>query len=1158
MESMYTLAIVNFMDYFYEKGGFKLIFDIIFGKFNSMLQSGGMNNNSTSYTPFYVIQILSQVYAFIKDFVDYTSCFTNELSKFKEYIFARVTNMTEHEIKEVDKQDIEKISYTVKKIYEKKFCGEIIAEELILNYHYKCLTSKVLEKRIKSITHLVKLIEDIKKKDNKLLSEKDENDWLNSTYLFSWFKEKGIIDYLLGENLHEELLKRSLPIFQLYAKKNSLSNTIYDLIWKNILDRHESISIQLQNIICELTLSISDADRDYLFEKVKSFPAEKHNNDYIVFLKNFTLNCLKVAPRGGSISEVNTYGLNMLWNFMQDNNNNLENIECACSCLSEIFKSFDFHENITKIYLSACLDNIKSNRSVIQCIKLLRAMIVQNTSTSLLKEIDTQFSIMDVIVKNFIIYLQNIRLEGNTNNSEIMNSTFAGIYNHKTNLELRFEFIQFLYRFTENKKFKIELNGKQLTSLWDNLILNSRTEGEKNMFYNFLYDDSNSFAERIAEYAFNEILSDRTKFDIKDLNRAGMKLFEKYFININYRYNRIYPVRKYFTQNADIIGITILWEILVESSNESVKREAASMLANLCTNLTNYDEEPRTKIWTEFISKLLHYFQVTTMANNESGIRGILLLIKFVIKNLDWPGNITSQDDVEFYQNAVEYVFIHQEKNLKRPIKISGSERVIEVREKVSFYFDIPINAVCILTNKRLIDLRDDFKIFKDLADPRSVMKIVEKNNPILELKNNPSDLIKENKFIFNSLFDLLNNSNSSYIDDAWELINLLPKSREIEESIFRAGNSEVTGTETIDWNKFLDYNSIFKMSYSLQIIKSFFSNVSWVYNFRKNGGVEHLIQLLMNFKAEHFSQNLGFQAFYDIIDILNNLKEIYGDVNKLSEFSERETQLVNKLFELSLLVMKSSYEKDNDQRLKDLQHEWTKKRNREIIHRQFYMKKDDTEQMDEIDEIHENIRAIWNNENKAISLITSFLWNFNAEVVIQCLLNPNDTVLKEILTFGLICPKNYMIKFVLFSSIEQFLKFRSEEEQMLFYKNVLRVILTKETLNMCISHNESCEAFFKIGLLGTFENYKNIEKAEIDLKEISEYMITYIENYSQSEACENVLVGFLWTLREMVLLNSSVYEYLTTSRDLLDLLMNKCVFTKCQCKLNPNLSKSY
>lgn len=75
--------------------------------------------------------------------------------------------MTEQEIKEVDRTVISNIAKTLKEVYS--FNGDktssVINEEINLNYNYKCFTSKILEKRIKGISYINKLIEDIEKKE---------------------------------------------------------------------------------------------------------------------------------------------------------------------------------------------------------------------------------------------------------------------------------------------------------------------------------------------------------------------------------------------------------------------------------------------------------------------------------------------------------------------------------------------------------------------------------------------------------------------------------------------------------------------------------------------------------------------------------------------------------------------------------------------------------------------------------------------------------------------------------------------------------------------------------------------------------------------------------------------------------------------------------
>lgn len=70
--------------------------------------------------------------------------------------------MSENEIKEVDKDDIDRIATILKSLFNMANINtdsNSIYDEINLNYHYKCFTSKNLEKRLKGITYISKEVE---------------------------------------------------------------------------------------------------------------------------------------------------------------------------------------------------------------------------------------------------------------------------------------------------------------------------------------------------------------------------------------------------------------------------------------------------------------------------------------------------------------------------------------------------------------------------------------------------------------------------------------------------------------------------------------------------------------------------------------------------------------------------------------------------------------------------------------------------------------------------------------------------------------------------------------------------------------------------------------------------------------------------------------
>ncbi len=191
---------------------------------------------------------------------------------------------------------------------------------------------------------------------------------MDSKYLIEWLKEKNIIEIMIGENIHEEILKRSLPIFKLFANKNSLKTDILDQLWKTCNDKHESIAIQIEQLLCDLVLHINNEkvflviiqERLFLFERIQALPIETYDLSFLSFLKNFTINAIS---KKGNLTEKDEclYGITLIWEYMKDEGKKVSTlIESSYNYLCEILKQVNVDESITKKYILLCLDNIKN------------------------------------------------------------------------------------------------------------------------------------------------------------------------------------------------------------------------------------------------------------------------------------------------------------------------------------------------------------------------------------------------------------------------------------------------------------------------------------------------------------------------------------------------------------------------------------------------------------------------------------------------------------------------------------------------------------------------------------------------------------------------------------------------------------------------------
>ena len=304
-----------------------------------------------------------------------------------------------------------------------------------------------------------------------------------------------------------------------------------------------------------------------------------------------------------------------------------------------------------------------------------------------------------------------------------------------------------------------------------------------------------AFSSQIAEFLFTKILINESLCNYSKVSHVGALLFMKYFKILNRRLKKITIIRNNYIRvnNCDnILGFDSIWNILISTSHELILGKFAKLLVELCIYFKVINEDFCINYWKNYyFTKMFDKLKECRSTNNENGIKAILTLIKLLIKTINEGGEIPSMDEVNYVQSGIEYVFYNKEKNSKREIKVTFTETVFSVRQKISFFFDICLDKLCFrIQNKRFIDFNDDFKLFKDLVSPNLIVEILEKDYPIAQLKENPRTMIIENNEIFRLLFDLLHDSQSSYVDVAWDLINLLPKNTVLLEQIKTIGES--------------------------------------------------------------------------------------------------------------------------------------------------------------------------------------------------------------------------------------------------------------------------------------------------------------------------------------------------------------------------------
>jgi hypothetical protein len=153
---------------------------------------------------------------------------TSQLNQLRVYLQKRMNKLTENEIKNYPKEKMINLILILSNILP--FDDNIkinTFEELYLNYISACFFSQNLEKKIYAMNTFNSIITSIDNNQKNKILDKSlyyETDKyvknMNYEILINCLVKIRVLHFILEENVHVEIIKRSLPIILLLYKKN--------------------------------------------------------------------------------------------------------------------------------------------------------------------------------------------------------------------------------------------------------------------------------------------------------------------------------------------------------------------------------------------------------------------------------------------------------------------------------------------------------------------------------------------------------------------------------------------------------------------------------------------------------------------------------------------------------------------------------------------------------------------------------------------------------------------------------------------------------------------------------------------------------------------------------------------------------------------------
>ena len=1114
-------------------------------------------------------------------------------------------NLNENELKSYKKNsDMRRLCFElVYSLFENSNMNTLVNQSYY-SFLYSCLKCKNLEKKMNALNDI-----------SDIINELDEKNKIDTTFK-NFIEKNNVLDIIFEESIHDEIIKRTTNLFKYFAKYNCLSDNIIE----KIIERQENNEL-MKKLLIEIISQLPKQKKDILYQRLsKGIKLDNSNN--IEYISKLTESCFNISinddVKNSKDKDKNYYGLNILFeNLIKYNNNDQKqfdekNVDMSIDSFEHIISKIMIHDRFdiddAFIYIDKLFDNIKNNNnhnSVIQSIKLIRKFLniirdkkdIENMIKNL-KILDEKYDIITLFVNDLIRYMK--LLPSDYSNEKCKNKIYEGIYPHNINIEERLKIIFYFFKKSLNN-FGLTIKGKKHIEKICQIFKFDKYKEEQKKFYEIFSRNIDEIDDLILEEFFKDILQNKNEFNLKEINdNETINLIIEIFKKVNENKKSLfYDGRNIRIEaGAQIEGFDMLFDLLTQNSDKNVQNKISKLLCDVCLSFKDYNNPKISDYWKMYFKKIIVYLDNISKSHDKIAFNGIIkLLNKIYSSSCNCYGKIPTKEDYKTNQEQSKlYHFIRPSTKRDYKIKAGINDRIFEMRWKLGYYYDIPVNNIVIIDLQgKKYTLNNDFEKFTQVFSNEkysqergfAFIKVEEEPFQLLKMKDNPKSLIENNENIYNILIDNLkvdipNNKDIKDMDietenkqKIWNIVSELPKNYYFENKLKKYGNKEEIKNN--DLLELFDNKEIYLLTYSLQCLYHFLFNKTNEKDKQINQIIPDKKEYLNNFIGLYHGDKLIFdkllninidkdnikpiqiQCLTQIIDVLNEIEKykenekeikfenIFENKDLYNNTLKKLTEIISSLLELNYIKYNNCINQIND---------------------------DSNEPMKEKKNIYEEIA-------KLIEHIFNFIEEISVDKLayINYLFDKNEIFTKVFVYDYIKCENDESRK-----KLDEFLT-KNYAKNNDYIKKYFEIILTVDIFNYLVKNDKAGKYFHVISSIMKkyYEDKKNNNNSENkdisspattpnpieskyiqQSKQIIDKILDYIqkecekkeeiiENLNEKEEKilmknkENFKEGILLFLANILNLNpKELVKYIINKIDVCDLFLNKCIMRKC------------
>ena len=547
---------------------------------------------------------------------------SDELSSmlYKE-VTARFSNLGDKDIKELTKPSLDKLMNILSALIPVKEASVKIR----FGIGVQLLKSTYIQKKLFGI-NVIKNMVSISIDDTPMMKQ-----------LIALCEEEKLLDIVLGENAHTEILRKMEEVFVFLLVNKKLSMKYVERLWKCGNEKYEDIMRTCLNLLANLVIKMEYSMIEELFKLIKA--ANYQNEILIQFLESYTLNTFKVIINREEKKDLKKnlkeyigkyFDLNLFWKLLEDSSQTPAKLkEQAIKALVTIFTKHNF---MIEGCIRRALNSIKKGEIVIWCIKLLKDVnfvgclmesMGKQKGHNELESLNNNFSIIQETLKDCEIYHKKVK-SLIKDKKTVMDTDFGTgfIFSHQTQAYI--DFLLYLC-----SKSALRISKEEFVKLWKCYVEEAFCEPHADILFSAIMKESNTpmvnsftfFSNDIARSVFEEFLCGK---QVK-LTSCGFSCFCTYMVWLSNKLTDKPSLEKY-------PGFPMLWKIAFHSEVDRIREEANNFLVEFIEDLCTCNKTKRAEITEKVLDLALSNVEDV---NNVPQVQTALRIIEAIIEKVE-------------------------------------------------------------------------------------------------------------------------------------------------------------------------------------------------------------------------------------------------------------------------------------------------------------------------------------------------------------------------------------------------------------------------------------------------------------------------------------------------------------------------------------------